>query len=704
MPTDHARPVRAAGQPAAGVEPPSPLVRRTNSTRAGVVTVGTLAAIVVLAAVHLTQGTSSVDVFDVLKAVVGQGDPATLAVLEGSRIPRLLTALLVGLALGVAGAGMQSVARNPLASPDTLAVNAGAHLAVVAAAVTGIALPTVPAGAVAFLGGLAAAAAVLGMSGGGTASPRLVLVGSAIALTLHSATILLLLLFEQETTGLFAWGSGSLTVSDLVATQQMTPVVLVALVALIAMGPSLDVLALGDDTATVFGLRVRRTRIGAVLLTVALTAAAVTVAGPVGFVGLCAPVITRLLAPRIGGHRITLPLSGLVGVVLVLGADVALRAAMGSAEALRVPTGVVTTILGAAVLVWLARRGRSSGPAPSAPTGRVAVAGSRRRLIVTGVVLAVLLAVTPLLGLMLGDRLVLLGDLANWLSGRTGPALTFVLDQRLARVAAALTAGAALAIAGCAVQSVSRNPLAEPGLLGITAGAGIGAVTLITAVPMAGAWHIAGAAGLGAAAAFALVYGLAWRSGLDSDRLVIIGIATWSGGMAVITLLLVTSDPWNTAKALTWLSGSTYGRTLEQLIPIAMALAVLTPLLWSRHRELDLHALDDDTPRVLGLRVDRSRLLLLAAAGVLAATAVSAIGVVGFVGLVAPHLARSLVGGRHGRVIPVAAVLGAGLVSVADTLGRTVIAPAQVPAGLVIALIGTPYFVLVLWRTRSRVG
>ncbi len=674
-------------------------VRAPQSVRTAVVSAGLVVLIAVLAGIHLTQGTSSSGVLDIVKAIFGEGDAQTLAVLEGSRVPRLLASLLLGVALGVAGAGMQSVARNPLASPDTLAVNAGAHFAVVVIAAFGIALPVLPVGGAAFAGGLVAAVIVMGLAGGGSASPRLVLIGSAVLLAIQSVTILLLLMFEQETVGLFAWGSGSLSVSDLKATTQMTPVVVIAVVVLIVMGRKLDVLALGDDNATVLGLRVRRTRISAVLLTVALTAAAVTVAGPVGFVGLSAPVITRLLLP-IAKHRALLPVSGLVGVVTVLGADVLLRAAMGSADAVRVPTGVVTTLVGAVVLVWLARRGRASGSRRPAPAGRVGVAGSRRRLVATGAALLVLLAVIPVVGMLLGDRLVLLGDLMNWVTGRTGTALTFVLDQRLPRVLAALTAGAALAVSGCGIQAVSRNPLAEPGLLGITAGAGLGAITLITLVPLAGAWAIAGAAGVGATVVFAIVYGLAWRSGLDSDRLVIIGIAVWSAGMALITLLIVASDPWNSAKALTWLSGSTYGRTLEHVVPGALALLVLTPLMWARHRELDLHALDEDTPRVLGLRVERSRLVILLASGILAATAVSAIGVVAFVGLVAPHLARSLVGGRHGRVIPVAAVLGALMVSVADTLGRTVIAPAQIPAGLVIALVGTPYFVLVLWRTR----
>src|SRR5690606_35188558 len=133
-----------------------------------------------------------------------------------------------------------------------------------------------------------------------------------------------------------------------------------------------------------------------------------------------------------------------------------------------------------------------------------------------------------------------------------------------------------------------------------------------------------------------------------------------------------------------------------------VALLLAVPVVALARRELDLLSLDDDTPRVLGVRPERVRLVVLAAAATLTATAVSAIGVVGFVGLVAPHAARALVGGNHGRVLPVAALLGALLVSLADTLGRTVIAPAQIPAGLLTAMLGAPYFVWLLWRSRAR--
>ena len=171
----------------------------------------------------------------------------------------------------------------------------------------------------------------------------------------------------------------------------------------------------------------------------------------------------------------------------------------------------------------------------------------------------------------------------------------------------------------------------------------------------------------------------------------------------MITVVIVLTDPWSIAKALTWLSGSTYGRTLPLVVPVATTLLVLlaVPLLWRARRLLDVLAVDDDTPRVVGVRLERARPLLLGLACLLTATAVSAVGVITFVGLVAPHAAGALVGARDARALPVAALLGALLASVADTLGRTVIAPQQLLAGLLTALVGTPYFVWLLWRSRS---
>ncbi|MCC3765784.1 iron ABC transporter permease [Glycomyces sp. TRM65418] len=687
--------------------PEAPAPKAPRLLPAAAVFTVTVGALVALAALHLTQGTSAVDAGDLLRLVTGNADAGVWHVLEGSRLPRLTGALLVGIALGASGVLLQSIARNPLASPDTLAVNAGAYLAVTAVAAFGITLPFLSGIGVAFTGALLTAGLVLALSAGGgeSATTRLILAGSATAMAANALVSLLLLLFQEETTGLFAWGSGSLNLAGFDTSAQAAPLVLLALAAAMLIGSRLDLLRLGDDTASSLGVHVRRTRLVAVLCSLLLAACAVTVAGPIGFVGLAAPVIARQIARRIPvllAHRILIPFAALCGALVIVGADLAVRAILGADKSIEIPVGVTTTLLGAGVMVWLARSMTSAGSEdrPAILHGAAGRGRTAYLLIVGGLTAASFAALIA--GMLSGDTMLLGGDLVNWLAGRTGAGYTWIIDQRYPRVLAAILAGAALACAGTVTQGILRNPLAEPGLLGVTAGAGVAAVTLITWLPDAGAWPITGAAAVGGLGAFALVYALAWRGGLDTSRLVLIGIGVWSIGMAAITLIILASDPWNTPKAMTWLSGTTYGRTAERLIPLAAAMAVVLPLIVAHRKEIDLLSLDDDTPRVLGVRLERTRLLLLGAAAVLTAAAVAVVGVIGFVGLVAPHLARGLVGSRHARVLPVSILLGVLLVSLADTVGRTVIAPAQIPAGLVCALIGTPYFIWLLWRTRVR--
>lgn len=697
--TAHAEATKDVGQ-----DPATDPVRRLRvATALG----GGMGVVVVLAAAHLTQGTADVGTVDLWRLALGQGTDRAADVAVASRLPRLVAGLIVGVSLGVAGAALQSVARNALASPDTLAVDAGAFLTVTAVAAFGITLPALPTGALAFGGGLAAAALVLALSHGGDSGPtRLVLAGSAIALALAALCSVLLLLFAQETRGLFFWSNGSLAQIGFGAVSQLAPVVVLGVGGLLLLARRLDLLSLGDDTASLLGVAVGRTRVLAVVGAVVLSAVSVTVAGPIGFVGLCAPALVRLAAPLVPGilhHRVLLPMAGISGVVVVLGSDLTMRAVVGSERSVAIPTGVVTTMLGAVFLVALAVRFRDSGPTRSVPSAHSPRLRSRTSfLAVLGAALGLTVA-AALAGALLGDTALLGGDVVNWLTGQAGPGVSFVLETRMPRVVAALFAGMALAVAGTMIQAVCRNPLAEPGIIGVSGGAGLGAVLAITLVPLAGTWHVAGCALVGASAASCLVFGLAARGGLRSDRLVLVGVGVSFGTAAMISFTIVLTDPFNAVKALTWLAGSTYGQSFDQLVPLTLVLLFALPLLVRSRRDLDLMAMDDDTPQVLGIRLVPTRLVLLASAALLTAVSVSAVGVIGFVGLVAPHAARAIVGSRHTRVLPVAALLGASVVSLGDTLGRTVVAPAQLPAGLLTALIGAPYFGWLLWRSRSSV-
>ncbi|MFA3875480.1 siderophore ABC transporter permease CdtC [Streptomyces sp. MMCC 100] len=672
----------------------------TSRSGAAAVTAGIVLLVAVLAVVDITQGTAAVGPSEVLKALTGRADPDDASVVVASRLPRMTAGLLVGAVLGMAGAVLQAVSRNVLASPDTLAVNAGSYLALGLAGATGVSLPMLASSGVAFVGGLAAAAVVLGLSGLGTGTVRLVLAGTALMLGLNSMTEGLLLLFPEQTKGLYEWNQGSIAQNGFDGVLQMLPIALIGLVGLMLTARRVDALALGDDAARGLGVPVRATRVTVVVLAALLSAAAVTLAGPIGFVGLCAPALVRPLARRFRGFarsRTAMPAAALTGAALVLGSDVLLRALVSDDRSVSVPTGVVTSLVGAVFLVAMALRVRDTAGAGAPDRLRIP---SRAVFLATVAVLVVALVGLVIAAVLIGDTKLLLGDVVNWAQGRAGRTVSFVLDTRVPRVLAALCAGAALALAGTLVQAVTRNPLAEPNVLGVTGGGALGAVILVTTVPAAGTWGVAGAAFAGSAVTAVLVFGLAARGGFRQNRLVLVGIGVASGTAALISLLIVLTDPFNATKALTWLSGSTYGRTMPDVVPVALALAVGIGVAVARRTELDLISLDEDTPRLLGLLLAPGRLGFLVLSVVLSSTAVACAGTIGFVGLVAPHAARALVGRRHVRVVPVAILLGATLVCAADLLGRTVIAPAQLGAGLMTAVIGTPYFLYLLVRSR----
>lgn len=660
---------------------------------AAVVSGGVLALLLVTA-LHLGYGRSDIGLGDLAGLLLGGENAEASAVLLGGRLPRTLAGLVAGAALAVSGALLQSSVRNPLASPDTLGVTAGAYLAVAVCAITGFSLGDVPRGAVAFVGGLLAAALVYTVAGGTRGRPtQLVLAGVSVTLALSSVTAVLVMLFQEETGAVFFWGHGSLVVVGTGRSLNVLPLLAAGLAGGLLLARTLDILGTGDETARGLGVNVGRTRVVAVLLAVLLAAVAVSVTGPIGFVGLAAPHLVRFAGVR--RHLALLPAAALWGATLLLAAD--LLARVTSPTGNEVPAGVVTALFGAPVFLWLARR------LPSEPTVPGTVLPLRRRLPFPPVLALGATAVCLLLaaGLVLGDISVPALELPQLLTGG-GDALlrSVVLDYRLPRLLVAALAGALLAVAGGIVQTVSRNPLADLTVMGVSGGAGFAAALVMVALPGVPYAMLPLAALIGGGAAFALTYGLSRRKGsVAPDRLVLVGIGTFALTTAA-TNYLVTGAQFQVAQALTWLSGSTYARDTTDLSILAVTVVIGAPLVALAFRRLDLLALGEDTPRTLGLPLERTRLTVLTLAVALAACAVAVVGTVAFVGLVAPHAARMLIGSRSHRLLPAAALLGAALMVAADTVGRVVIAPAEIPSGLLAALIGTPYFVWQLRRGR----
>jgi iron complex transport system permease protein len=274
---------------------------------------------------------------------------------------------------------------------------------------------------------------------------------------------------------------------------------------------------------------------------------------------------------------------------------------------------------------------------------------------------------------------------------------------RLPRIVLAFLVGAALATSGAIMQGVTRNALADPYLLGVSGGATLAAVSIIVWLKTVPISYLPFAAFVGALIVAGAIYVLAWKNGSTTPiRLILIGIALDSLIGAATTVMLVFGNINDVQQAYVWLTGSVYGRNWEHVYALGGWLIVLLPIAFLLARQLNTLTLGDDTAKGLGLRVEWQRGLLMVVSVALAAAAVAVSGTIGFVGLVAPHVTRRLVGPSHEGVLPISVLFGGALVVLADLIGRWVIAPSELPVGVVTAMIGAPYFVYLLWRSRNR--
>lgn len=279
---------------------------------------------------------------------------------------------------------------------------------------------------------------------------------------------------------------------------------------------------------------------------------------------------------------------------------------------------------------------------------------------------------------------------------------SFIVNTlRLPRMLVAALVGLALGVSGAIMQGLTRNPLADPSILGISAGAGLVAVTLIVVVRNVPAGIIPLAAFGGAVIVAALIYLLAWRGGDSPIRLILVGIGLGAICGALTTLMITFGEIYDVQRALIWLTGSVYGRSWREFWPLLPWIVVFVPLALLLARDLNALNLGEDVARGLGSPVAWRRGLLLLTAVALAAATVAAAGTIGFVGLMAPHIARRLVGPDHSGLLPTAGVIGALIVVAADLVGRTIFAPIELPVGLITAIVGAPFFIYLLWRTRK---
>ncbi|MFD2084535.1 MULTISPECIES: FecCD family ABC transporter permease [Brevibacillus] len=331
----------------------------------------------------------------------------------------------------------------------------------------------------------------------------------------------------------------------------------------------------------------------------------------------------------------------------------------------------------------------------------------RNRAFAVMTILAILIFIAFIISMNTGYIRLSPSDLLMTLIGSGTDKQNLILFEfRLPRIVISLLIGAGLAVSGCIIQGISRNALAEPGILGINAGAGLMVMLFISFYPSTSAapvFLLPVLALLGASVTAALIFALSYKrhKGLSPTRIILTGIAVAAGMSAAMIVLTLKLSPDKYQFVATWLAGSIWGTNWKFVLSLLPWIAILLPYVFYKARVMNVLNLGEELAKGLGAPVAKEQLKLLAAAVGLAASCVAVSGGIGFVGLIGPHLARRLVGPKHEMLLPTSALTGALLVIVADTIGRWIMQPSEIPTGIVVAVIGAPYFLYLLARSKA---
>lgn len=595
--------------------------------------------------------------------------------LHYSLLPRVIVALLAGAALGVTGTIFQQVLRNPLAEPATLGLLSGAQLAIIVASLSAPALTPIQQEHAGIIGAFAALAIVALLAVKCNFAPTtLLLIGMVVTFVASAFSVILALLNHDYLRSAFIWASGSIIQNDYSTAAALSGRLLFFIPLLALLVRPLTVAGLEDSAARSLGLPIDAVRMLSLLLATTLCALVVARLGVIAFIGLAAPHLARLSGVRtFRGRLIWAPLFG--GALLLLADSLVVVVARCISE---VPTGVVTALSGSLLLLLLLRKLPATLPAQidtSLPRQQTTLQ-PYKTIIATLTVLVIVIAFS----------------LSEHFFFDTLP-LRELVSARWPRVIAAGSAGAMLAVAGSILQSMTGNPLASPEGLGISAGAGLG---VVAAFILAGASPLAslGGGSIGALLTLLVIISISRKASYAPAALLLAGIAIGTFASSLIAFIVASGDP-RAALILVWSMGPTFRANAIMASTAGVILLLALLLLPMFVRWLQLLPLGEGCARSLGLSLPVSRGFLLVYCSVLTGAATLIVGPLSFVGLMAPHIAATLVP-RH--VLPrifSAAAIGGILLIFADWLGRTVNFPYEIPAGVLAAFIGGPYF---LWR------
>ena len=603
-------------------------------------------------------------------------------------MPRGVIALIAGAVLGLSGAILQVVLRNPVADPTTLGISAGAQLALVMATILAPGVLEIGRWPVAMAGAIAATALVMAIGARRAFAPvTMVIAGMLVGMTASAVATAITLARGEYLLSLVIWNGGSLVQQDWSGVRALAWVLVFGAVTAGLLARPLRVLSLGAEGARGLGLNVALVRLAAVAVAAVLAAAVSAELGLIAFVGLAAPALARTMGLR--GIGPLLAVSPLIGALILSVCDGVVLSIAGQGGEM-FPTGALTGLIGGPLLIWLLPRLRGS-----TPPGTEAAEGPAPRSRHPGRILAALALVLVVSALVL----VWIGRVPGGWAVLDAESFAAFLPMRLPRLIAAAAAGAALALAGAVLQRLTANPIASPEVLGVSGGAALGYAGTVFAVAAPTAVMLGAGSMLGGALALGLVALFTARRDMPAERVLLAGIAVSAFASAVLAAIMAAGDA-RSWQILGWLSGSSSAVGMGAALGLAgMALALWVAALGTR-RWLAVLPVGYGVAGGLGLPLRRARLVLIALAGLATGAATILVGPLSFVGLIAPHLARRMGLARPGDAVTGAALIGALLMLAADFGARMAGFPYELPLGLFASLIGAPWLIWLMMRRR----
>ncbi|WP_409501016.1 Fe(3+)-hydroxamate ABC transporter permease FhuB [Mannheimia glucosida] len=605
--------------------------------------------------------------------------PINQAAVKAALLPEMTTSFLAGGLLAIASSGLQHIVRNNLASDSTLAVSSGAQLALMIAVIFFPAAELFSSFWIALLGSLAAIVLVLFIAKASKLNPLTLILGGLIVNILFGAIASLLTLFYFDFLfGVMVWGSGSLLQDGWATSITLAITVVVAFFIFVLLSRPLTILSLDDEQARRLGAPVNLLRYLVIFVCAAITALVVSKVGVIGFIGFAGAslahfakirhLLLRLLIAFLAGGFLLFFTNNLIGIVSRI-YDTLL------------PVGAFTATLGAPLLIFLVLRQRKAQFEASNtayfPVKRLNSWKLLILLLCAGVILFCLLQIIA-------------PTMNGWAISIDENLMS---SYRLPRSLSAIATGAMLAVSGSLLQILTRNPMASPEVLGVSSGATIAAVLSFLLFPTLSSIGFLLFGVLGSLTVLALIMWLSRK--LQPSALMITGVAIGALVSGLMAIIQLSGSPRLTA-VISWLSGSTYyanPNTVWILLSVAILLISATLLFI---KPLRLISLGETVSYHLGLEVKKVQMIVLLLIALMSAASTLAVGPMSFIGLMTPHLAKNLGAITPEKQIPISALLGAMLMLIADWLGRYLIFPYEIGAGIIASILGGIYFLLLL--------